>query len=52
MILEGDHEEFEASHISVVCIKSLHGRRGKYLLFMPHFSDDDIPHVGKACGNG
>jgi hypothetical protein len=44
-IHEGDDEEFDVSHISVVCIKSLHGRRGKYLLFMTHFSDDDIPHV-------
>jgi hypothetical protein len=42
---EGDDEEFDVSHISVVCIKSLHGRRGRYLLFMTHFSDDDIPPV-------
>jgi hypothetical protein len=42
-VLEGDDEEFDVSHISVVCIKSLHGRRGKYLLFTTHFSDDDIP---------
>jgi hypothetical protein len=43
---EGDDEEsFDVSHIFVVCIKSLLGRRGKYLLFMTHFSDDDIPHV-------
>jgi hypothetical protein len=28
-----------------MCIKSLPGRRGKYLLFMTHFCDDDIPHV-------
>jgi hypothetical protein len=42
---EGDDEEFDVSHISVVRIKSLHGRRSKYLLFMTHFSDDDIPHV-------
>jgi hypothetical protein len=42
---EGDDEEFDVSHISVVCIKSLPGRRGKYLLFMTHFSDDDIPPV-------
>jgi hypothetical protein len=41
---EGDDEEFDISHISVVCVKSLHGRRGKYLLFMTHFRDDDIPH--------
>jgi hypothetical protein len=42
---EGDDEEFDVSHISVVCIKSLHGRQGKYMLFMTHFNDDDIPHV-------
>jgi hypothetical protein len=42
---EGDDEEFDVSHIYVVCIKSLPGRRGKYLLFMTHFSDDDIPPV-------
>jgi hypothetical protein len=35
-VLEGDDEEFDVSHISVVCIKSLPGRRGKYLLFMTH----------------
>jgi hypothetical protein len=44
-VLEGDDEEFDVSHISAVCIKSLHGRRGKYLLFMTHFNDDDIPPV-------
>jgi hypothetical protein len=43
--LEGDDEEFDVSHISAVCIKSLPRRRDKYLLFMTHFSDDDIPHV-------
>jgi hypothetical protein len=42
---EGDDGEYEISHIYVVCIKLLHGRRGKYFLFMTHFSDDDIPHV-------
>jgi hypothetical protein len=42
---EGDDEEFDVSHISAVCIKSLPGRRGKYLLFMIHLCDDDIPHV-------
>jgi hypothetical protein len=42
---EGDDEEFDVSHISIVCIKSLPGRRGKYLLFMTYFSDDDIPPV-------
>jgi hypothetical protein len=44
-IHEGDDEEFDVSHIFVVCIKSLLGRRGKHLLFMTHFSDDDIPPV-------
>jgi hypothetical protein len=42
---EGDDEEFDVSHISDVCIKSISGRRGKYLLYMTHFSDDDIPPV-------
>jgi hypothetical protein len=45
IVLEGDDEEFDVSHISVVCIKSLHGRRSKYLLFMTHFTDDEIPQV-------
>jgi pyruvate-formate lyase-activating enzyme len=45
IIPEGDEEEFDISHISDVCIKSLLGRRGKYVLFMTHFSDDDIPLV-------
>jgi hypothetical protein len=40
-----DDDEFVVSHIYDVCIKSLHGRRGKYLLFMTHFIDDDIPPV-------
>jgi hypothetical protein len=44
-VLEGDDEEFDVSHIFVVCIKSFHGRRGKYLLFMTYLSDDDIPRV-------
>jgi hypothetical protein len=44
-IPEGDDEEFDVSQISAVCVKSLPGRRGKYLLFMTHFSDDDIPLV-------
>jgi hypothetical protein len=44
-VLKRDDAEFDVSHISTVCIKSLLGRRGKYLLFMTHFSDDDIPHV-------
>jgi hypothetical protein len=42
---EGDDEEFDVSHISDVCIKSLHGRRGKYILFMTHFKDHNIPPV-------
>jgi hypothetical protein len=42
---EGDDEEFDVSHISAVCIKSLPRRRGKYLLFMTHFNGDDIPPV-------
>jgi hypothetical protein len=42
---EGDDEEFDVSHIFAVCIKSLPGRRSKYMLFMTHFIDDDIPHV-------
>jgi hypothetical protein len=41
----GGDEESDVSHISIVCIKSLHRRRRKYLLFMTHFSDDAIPHV-------
>jgi hypothetical protein len=44
-VLEGDDDEFKVSHISAMCIKSLHGRRRKYLQIMTHFSDDDIPHV-------
>jgi hypothetical protein len=44
-VLEVDDEEFDVSHISFVCIKSLPGRRGKYLLFMTHFNDDDLPPV-------
>jgi hypothetical protein len=42
---QGDDDEFEVFHIYDVCIKSLHGRRGKYMLFMTHFIDDDIPPV-------
>jgi hypothetical protein len=42
---KGDDEEFDVSHIFVVCVKSLHGRQGKYLLVMTHFDDDDIPPV-------
>jgi hypothetical protein len=38
-----DGEEFEVSRNSVVCINLLPRRRGKYSLFMTHFSDDDIP---------
>jgi hypothetical protein len=44
-VREGDDEEFNVSHIFVVCVKSLPGRRGKYLLFMTHFRDDDISCV-------
>jgi hypothetical protein len=40
---EGDDEEFDVSHVSAMCFKSLPRRRGKYLLFMTHLSDDDIP---------
>jgi putative transposase len=42
---KGDDEEFDVSHISAMCVKSLPRRRGKYLLFMTHFRDDDIPPV-------
>jgi hypothetical protein len=42
-IPKGDNEVFDVSHIVALCIKSLPGRRGNYLLFMTHFSDDDIP---------
>jgi hypothetical protein len=42
---KGDDEAFNVSYIHDVCIKSLHGRRGKYLLFMTHLNDDDIPLV-------
>jgi hypothetical protein len=45
IVPEGDDEEFDVSHISVVCIESQPGRRGKYLLFMTHFGDNDIPPV-------
>jgi hypothetical protein len=44
-ILKGDDEEFDVSHISAVCIKSLPRRRAKYLLFMTHFNNDDLPPV-------
>jgi hypothetical protein len=40
---EGEDDVFGVTHISVACIKSLLGLRGKYLLFMTHFDDDDIP---------
>jgi hypothetical protein len=42
IVPEGDEEEFDFAHISAVCVKSLPERRGKYLLFMTHFRDDDI----------
>jgi hypothetical protein len=45
MTLEDDDEEFGVPNISVACIKSLHGRRGKYLVFMTHFSDGDISPI-------
>jgi hypothetical protein len=45
IVPQGDDKEFDVSHISAICIKSLPRRRGKYLIFMTHFSDDDIPHV-------
>jgi hypothetical protein len=45
IVHEGDDEEVDVSLISVVCIKSLPRRRGKYLLFMTHFNDDGIPPV-------
>jgi hypothetical protein len=43
VVHERNDEEFDVSHISAVCIKSLPGRRGKYLVFITHFNDDDIP---------
>jgi hypothetical protein len=33
---KGDDKEFDVSHISAVCIKSLPERRGKYSLFITH----------------
>jgi hypothetical protein len=42
---KGDDDEFDVSRIFVVCITSLPGQRGKYLLFMTYFTDNDIPHV-------
>jgi hypothetical protein len=42
---EIDGDEFNVSRICIVCIKALSDRRGRYLLFMTHFNDDDIPHV-------
>jgi hypothetical protein len=42
---KGDDEEFEVSHVFVVCMKWLPGRRGKYLFFMTHFNDDNTPLV-------
>jgi hypothetical protein len=41
---DGD-DEFNISQVYVACIKPLDGRRGKYVLLMAHFSDDDIPPV-------
>jgi hypothetical protein len=45
IVFEGDDDEFEVSNIYAVCIKSLPSRRGKYLLFMTLFCDDNIPPV-------
>jgi hypothetical protein len=45
IVPEGDDEEFDVSHIFDVCIKSLPRCRGKYLLFMTHFTNDNITHV-------
>jgi hypothetical protein len=42
---EHDNEEFGVFHMLDVCMKPLIGPREKYLLSMPHFDDDDIPHV-------
>jgi hypothetical protein len=47
IVLEGDDEEFDVSHISNVCIKSFPRRRGNYLLFMTHFKDDYIPPLSQ-----
>jgi hypothetical protein len=43
IVPEGDDEEFDVSHISLCA--SLPERRSKHLLFMTHFSDNDIPPV-------
>jgi hypothetical protein len=45
MMPKDNDEESDVSHISVVCIKPLDGRHGKYLLFLTLFSDDHIPNV-------
>jgi hypothetical protein len=43
---EDDDEEIDVSHIYYyVCIKPLRGRCVKYVLFMTHFNDDDVPLV-------
>jgi hypothetical protein len=42
---QGDDDEFVVSHIFAICVNSLPEQRGTYLLFMTHFSDDDIPLV-------
>jgi hypothetical protein len=44
-LLEGKDEEFDVPHMYGVYIKSLPPRRGKYLVFMTHFSDGDNSHV-------
>jgi hypothetical protein len=40
-----DDDELDVSHTSAVFIKPLDERRGKYLLFMTHLTDDDIPPI-------
>jgi hypothetical protein len=42
-VSEGDDDEYDVSHIFVVRIKSLLGHRYRYVLFMTHVNDDDIP---------
>jgi hypothetical protein len=45
LVPAGYDDEINVSHISVVCIKSLPRRRGKYLFFMTSFSGDNIPPI-------
>jgi hypothetical protein len=42
---KGDNDEFEVSHVSVVFINTLPGRRDTYLLFITQVNDDNIPLV-------